>query len=80
MSESEIVRLASAGTLQEAHAWRMALEREGIRCRVVGEYLAAGYGLGVVGMSPEVWVHGEDLEKARAVLAARAASTSPSGN
>jgi hypothetical protein len=69
MNEPEIVRVASAGTLQEAHAWRMALEQEGIRCQVVGEYLTAGYGMGVLPNEyPEVWVHRADLEKAKAVL------------
>jgi hypothetical protein len=55
----------------------MALEREGIRCRVVGEYLTAGYGGGVAGMYPEVWVHVEDLKKARAILGARMGHPSP---
>ena len=56
-----IVRLASAGTLQEAHAWQATLAAEGIRCRVVGEYLTQGFGVGVPGMYPEVWVYGRDL-------------------
>lgn len=64
----EIVRLASAGTLQEAHAWQAALAAEGIRCRVVGEYLTQGFGVGVLGMYPEVWVYGRDLDRARAAL------------
>jgi len=68
MTSDQIVRLANAGTLQEAHTWQAALDAEGIRCRVVGEYLTQGFGVGVPGMYPEVWVYGRDLDRARAVL------------
>jgi hypothetical protein len=68
MTSDEIVRLASAGTLQEAHAWQATLAAEGIRCRVVGEFLTQGFGVGVPGMYPEVWVYGRDLDQARAAL------------
>ena len=64
----EIVRLVTASSPQEAHLWRQALEDEGIRCRVVGEYLGS---FGVVPPGhpvPELWVHQEDAERARAVL------------
>jgi hypothetical protein len=70
MADDIIVRLASAATLQEAYAWRVLLEQEGIRCQVVGDYLTEGYGVGVPGMYPEVWIHRDDLEKARAILEA----------
>ena len=68
MTSDEIVRLGSAGTLQEAYAWKDALDAEGIRCRVVGEFLTQGFGVGVPGMYPEVWVYGRDLARARAAL------------
>jgi len=68
MTSDEIVRLVSAGTLQQAHAWQAALDAEGIRCRVVGEYLTQGFGGGVPGMYPEIWVYGRDLDRARAAL------------
>jgi hypothetical protein len=69
MSEEEVVSLASAANPQEANAWRQALQEAGIRCRVVGEYLTAGVGIGVLpDMYPQVWVHRNDVDKAQAVL------------
>jgi hypothetical protein len=65
----EIVRLVTAGNPQEAHLWRQALEQEGIRCRVVGEYLGS---FGVVPPGhpvPELWVHRDDAERAKTFLA-----------
>jgi hypothetical protein len=72
-----IVRLSSAGTLQEADAWRLALEQHGVRCKVVGDYLTAGHGVGVAGMCPEVWIHAEDWDKAKAILSARIRQSLP---
>jgi hypothetical protein len=69
MDRDEIVRLATAANPQEAHVWRQALEREGIRAQVVGDYLDAGVG-DVPGLRPEVWVRREDLERARSLLEA----------
>jgi len=70
---NEIVRLNFAGSLQEAHLWRMALEEKGISCQVVGEYLTANHGMGMLpSMYPEIWVHGEDVERAKAVLQMKA--------
>ena len=74
MEKDDIVRLATATHPQEAHVWRQALENEGIRCQVVGDYLNAGIG-DVPGMRPEVWVYRDDLERARAILDAHGAST-----
>lgn len=66
---AEVVYLASAGDLQEAHAWRTILAREGIHCQVVGEFLTGGFGLGLLpNMYPEIWVKGEDFGKARFFL------------
>jgi CheY-like chemotaxis protein len=64
----EIVRLVTASSPQEAHLRRQALEDQGIRCRVVGEYLG---GFGVVYPEhpvPELWVHRDDARRAQAVL------------
>jgi hypothetical protein len=64
----EIVRLVTAGSPQEAHLWRQALEDEGVRCRVAGEY-RGGFGVVYPGHPvPELWVHQEDAERAQAIL------------
>jgi hypothetical protein len=64
----KIVRLATASSPQEAHLWRQALEDEGIRCQVVGEYLG-GFGIVPPGHAvPELWVRREQAERAQAVL------------
>lgn len=65
--QDDIVRLATATNPQEAHIWRQALETEGIRCHVVGDYLDAGLG-DISGVRAEVWVHRDDLTRAEAVL------------
>jgi hypothetical protein len=66
----EIVRLVTASSPLEAHLWRQALEDEGIRCQVVGEYLG-GFGIVPPGHPvPELWVHRDDAERAQAVLEA----------
>jgi hypothetical protein len=70
----EVVRLATAANPVEAHIWQQALEAEGIRCRVVGDYLDSGFG-DVPGVSPEIWVHREDLGRAEAVLEAHRRGT-----
>ena len=58
----------TARSPQEAHLWRQALEDEGIRCRVVGEYLGS-FGVVYPGQPvPELWVHKEDAERAQAIL------------
>jgi hypothetical protein len=63
----DIVRLATATNPAQAHIWREALEAEGISCRVVGDYLDAGIG-DVPGITPEVWVHRDDLDRAKTIL------------
>jgi hypothetical protein len=47
------------------------LAREGVRADVVGEFIGNAAGLGNIGewVAPRVWVRGEDLERARAILA-----------
>src|SRR5207248_6947028 len=64
----EIVCLATAGDTPEAHLWRQALEGEGIRCHVVGEYLGS-FGVAPPGHPvPELWVLRQDAERARQIL------------
>jgi hypothetical protein len=64
----DIICLTTTANPAEAHLLAEALEEEGIRCRVVGDYLDAGVG-NIPGIRPEVWVHREDLERAQALLA-----------
>jgi hypothetical protein len=64
-----IVRLATAANPVEAHVWEQALLAEGIKCRVVGDYLDAGIG-DISGITPEIWVHEDDLAAAQEVLRA----------
>src|SRR5262249_28246603 len=63
----EIVRLATAPNPIQAHIWEEALEAEGIRCKVVGDFLDAGVG-DIPGLSAEVWVHRTDLARAEEIL------------
>jgi hypothetical protein len=62
-----IVRLATAPNAAQAHIWAEALQAEGIRSRVVGDYLDAGIG-DIPGVSAELWVHKDDVGRARKIL------------
>ena len=65
----DIVRLAALATVQEAHLWQQVLADEDIESHVVGDYLDAGMGsLDVI--PAEVWVHRDDVDRARAILEA----------
>jgi Putative prokaryotic signal transducing protein len=63
----DIIRLATAPNPVQAHIWADALKAEGIRCKVVGDYLDAGLG-DIPGMSAEVWVHKDDEGRAKKIL------------
>jgi hypothetical protein len=63
----DIVRLATAPTPMLAHIWEQALNAEGIRCKVVGDYLDAGLG-DLPGLRAELWVHRADVARAEAIL------------
>jgi hypothetical protein len=63
----DVVRLATAPNPAQAHIWQQALEAEGIRSQVVGDYLDAGVG-DIPGMTAEIWVHRDDLARAEEVL------------
>lgn len=65
--EDNIVRLATSVTPAQAHVWQNALEEEGVRCQVVGDFLEAGIG-NVPGLGAELWVHEDDLERAKEIL------------
>src|SRR4051812_36846783 len=70
----EIVRLVTASDPQEAHFLRQALEDRGIRCRVeyLGDFAVVSPGY----PPPELWVHQQDAERARAIMEALRAPTS----
>ena len=63
----EIVRVATAPNPPVAHIWEQALKEEGIRSKIVGDFLDAGLG-NIPGMRAEVWVHKEDAERAEAII------------
>jgi hypothetical protein len=64
---NEIARLAEAANPFQAHIWQQALQEEGIRCQVLGDYLEAGIG-DIPGIGAEVWVETADLARAEAIL------------
>jgi hypothetical protein len=64
---NEMARLAEAANPFQAHIWQQALQDEGIRCQVLGDYLEAGIG-DIPGMGAEVWVEAADLARAEAIL------------
>jgi hypothetical protein len=66
-NQHDVVRLSSAANPALAHIWQQALEQEGIRCQVLGDYLDAGLG-DIPGLSAEVWVETADLARAEAIL------------
>jgi hypothetical protein len=66
-NQHDVVRLSSASNPALAHIWQQALEQEGIRCQVLGDYLDAGLG-DIPGFSAEVWVETADLARAEAIL------------
>ena len=74
MSDDDVVRLATASPPFEAHVWQQALEEENIQCKVVGDYLDAGLG-DVPGIRPEIWVHRDDFDRAKAILDAHQQTT-----
>ena len=66
MGEDEVVRAITTTNYIQAHIWEQALRDAGIRCRVDGDELVTGVGL--PGMPAEIWVHKEDLDRAREIL------------
>ena len=65
--QHEHVRLAEAANPFQAHLWQQAIEEEGIRCQVLGDYLDAGIG-DIPGIRAEVWVGAADVARAEAIL------------
>jgi hypothetical protein len=66
-SPDDIVRLATADTPVQAHIWQQALEDEGIKSHVVGDYLGSGLG-DIPGLKAELWVHKADAQRALDIL------------
>jgi hypothetical protein len=67
LDPDEVVRLATAPNPAQAHVWADALKAEGIRARVVGDYLDASFG-DLSGTLPEVWVRRGDVARAEEIL------------
>ena len=65
--QHDLVRLAAAANPFQAHIWQQALQAEGIRCQVLGDYLDAGIG-DIPGMTAEVWVEPADAARAEVIL------------
>jgi hypothetical protein len=63
----DLVRLATAVNPFQAHIWQQALQEEGIRSQVLGDYLDAGIG-DIPGIEAEIWVEAADLDRAEAIL------------
>lgn len=63
----DLVRLTTAINPFQAHVWQQALQEEGIRCQVLGDYLDAGVG-DIPGIGAEVWVEAADVDRADAIL------------
>lgn len=66
-SGHQLVRLTAAANSVQAHIWQQGLEREGIRCQVLGDYLGSGLG-DIPGITAEIWVESADLARAEAIL------------
>jgi hypothetical protein len=65
--QHELVRVAAAANPFQAHIWQQALQQEGIRCQVLGEYLDGGI-RDIPGLEAELWVSAADLDRAESVL------------
>lgn len=65
--DDDIVRLMTAPNPVQAHVWEQALKDNGIRCKVVGDFLDAGLG-DISGVLPEIWVHRDDVTRAQEIL------------
>ena len=73
--QGDIICLLTAINPAQAHLWCTALEEEGIKAKVVGDYLDAGIG-DIPGTRAELWVHREDAERALAIINAHPTTTS----
>jgi putative signal transducing protein len=65
--KNDLVRLCSAANAFQAHIWQQGLEREGIHCQVLGDYLDGGIG-DISGITAEIWVEPADLARGVDIL------------
>lgn len=72
MDDDAVVEVYWAADAPQAHLVKTVLEKAGIEVHVVGEMLQQAAGDLPLGpaTSPRIWVHKEDEERARAVIAA----------
>jgi len=63
----DLVRLTTAANSFQAHIWKQGLDREGIRCQVLGDFLEGGIG-DIPGIRAEIWVEPADLDRAEVIL------------
>src|SRR5260370_40959185 len=63
----DIVRLVTAENPAQAHIWEQALQAEGIKCMVVGDYLDASFG-DIPGLKPALWGHRRDVRPAEEMV------------
>lgn len=66
MNESDIVCVAATPNQAQVHAWRNALQAEGIECQV-GEYLTFWFD-NTPWAQADVWVHRTNAHRAREIL------------
>lgn len=63
----DLVHLATAVNPFETHIRQQALQQEGIRCQVPGDYLDAGVG-NIPDIEAGVWVEADNLDRAKTIL------------
>jgi len=65
--QHDLVRVATAADPFQAHIWQQALQAEGVRGQVLGDYLDAGIG-DIPDVTAEVWVEPADAARAEVIL------------
>src|SRR2546421_12994707 len=75
----DVVRVATGPNPAQAHIWQQALEEEGIRSQVVGDYLEAGIG-NIPALTTELWVHRDDLARGEEILRQRQVAPHDAGS
>ena len=71
MTDSQPVEVYSAVDVPEAHLVQAMLLDAGIEARIVGDHLQGAVGdLPAVSIAPRIWVHAQNVEKARQIILA----------